>query len=231
MIRPGGVVTYRNRRVRAHKNRSGMLYLVQRDERVRRQDLKMLRGIFIGEIDGLFHVPGNKDIGVLGDRCLDDLLAGQGFELLIYQTADLVGQLLRIRYQDGRRIGIMFDLRQEIDGNELRIAGFVGQNESLARPRGKGRSRLASVTGAKRYTTGAYKYDERPIIQLVSMGTSDTAAAVAGSGDMRGEVKIRFKSETFPIEKMLDSDQMLRVQGSGRGTPSATVASTVPQEA
>lgn len=89
-----------------------------------------------------------------------------------------------------------------------------------------GRNRLSSVTGAKRYTTGAYRYDERPVIQLTSMGTTDTAGAISASGDMRGEVKIRFKSETFPLDKMLDSDQLLRLQGAGRGAPAPATAQT-----
>ncbi len=87
-----------------------------------------------------------------------------------------------------------------------------------------GRNRLSSVTGAKRYTTGAYRYDERPIIQLTSMGTTDTQGAISAQGDMRGEVKIRFKSETFPLDKMLDSDQLAQIQSAGRGAPATTAA-------
>ncbi|WP_428267250.1 hypothetical protein [Haliangium sp.] len=73
--------------------------------------------------------------------------------------------------------------------------------------------------GAKRYTTGAHKYEERPVIKLSSMKTTQTEGQIQAAGQMLGSVKIKFRSETFPLERMLETDQLTRLQSAGRGAP------------
>jgi hypothetical protein len=49
---------------------------------------------------------------------------------------------------------------------------------------------------------------------------------------LKGEVSINFRSETFPLEKMVNTDQMMRLndahQGAGRAAMPAPATSAAP---
>jgi hypothetical protein len=78
-------------------------------------------------------------------------------------------------------------------------------------------------------TTGEdYSYDEStqkvttPKIHVTSEVDTNADGTIKAGGEMFGEVAINFRSETFPLEKMVNTDQMMRLQEaqSGfRGTP------------
>ncbi len=74
-----------------------------------------------------------------------------------------------------------------------------------------------------------------PLLVLTTMGTSD--AEIKASAEMRGEVSLNFKSETFPLEKMVNTDQMMRLndaQAGARAVPAPappTVAAAPPPPA
>lgn len=74
---------------------------------------------------------------------------------------------------------------------------------------------------AKSITTGAYAYVEKPEIKLTGMSQTTSQGELQSQAMMMGEVAINFRSETFPLEKMVDSGQMNRLQDlqAGRGTP------------
>ena len=59
-------------------------------------------------------------------------------------------------------------------------------------------------------------------MRVTSEVDTSSDSAIQASGQIMGEVSINFKSETFPLEKMVDTDQMMRLtqaQGNGRGAP------------
>jgi len=61
-----------------------------------------------------------------------------------------------------------------------------------------------------------------PNIQVTSEVETNTDGTIKAGGEMFGEVSINFRSETFPLEKMINTDQMMRLQGAQqgfRGTP------------
>lgn len=95
----------------------------------------------------------------------------------------------------------------------------VSEKDEKAADVGFASGKISSITGAKRYTTDAYRYDERPIIRLSSMSNTKSEGEIMAAGQMAGSVKIKFKSETFPLEKMLDSDQVMKLQSAGRAAP------------
>jgi hypothetical protein len=61
-----------------------------------------------------------------------------------------------------------------------------------------------------------------PNIQVTAEIETNSDGSIKAGGEMFGEVSINFRSETFPLEKMVNTDQMMRLQESQqgfRGTP------------
>lgn len=77
-------------------------------------------------------------------------------------------------------------------------------------------------TGAGNYyTTGKYQYVNTPVIRLQSQSQTNTDAELQAQGQLTGEVRLNFKSETLPLEELVDNDQVVRLseaRGTGRGT-------------
>jgi hypothetical protein len=74
---------------------------------------------------------------------------------------------------------------------------------------------------ADRYLKARY---QQPVPLMVSTTNATSAADITASASLQGSVSLNFKSETFPLEKMVNSDQLFRlntVQGGGRGVPAA----------
>jgi hypothetical protein len=73
-----------------------------------------------------------------------------------------------------------------------------------------------------------YQYTEdtqtvtTPNIQVTSEIETNSDGTITAGGDIFGEVQINFRSETFPLEKMVNTDQLMRLneaQQGYRGTP------------
>ncbi|HZX94670.1 MAG TPA: hypothetical protein VFE90_09140 [Myxococcales bacterium] len=77
--------------------------------------------------------------------------------------------------------------------------------------------------GTWNYVQGDYQRVTAPNVKVTSEVHSDTTASLQASGQMMGEVAINFRSETFPLEKMVNTDQLARLNqaqaGAGRATP------------
>jgi hypothetical protein len=67
-----------------------------------------------------------------------------------------------------------------------------------------------------------------PNIQVTSEIETNTDGTIKAGGEMFGEVSINFRSESFPLEKMVNTDQMMRLEDARgfRGTPGPGTAST-----
>jgi hypothetical protein len=113
---------------------------------------------------------------------------------------------------DYANMGVQIDEREISETEREEASKEYAQDD-------KGKRYLESVTGAKRYTTGAYQYAERPVIKLTSQSQTQTEGQLRASGQLTGAVRIKFRSETFPLERMVDTDQIQRIQGAGRGAP------------
>jgi hypothetical protein len=100
-----------------------------------------------------------------------------------------------------------------------------------------------NYTYPNRYATGQYQTTSVPDVRVTSDVNMSSDANIQASGQIMGEVSVNFKSETFPLERMVDTDQMMRLQqaqGAGRGAlppgapgatpsaPAAAPASTAP---
>jgi hypothetical protein len=72
---------------------------------------------------------------------------------------------------------------------------------------------------------------KRPVNVLVSTTTAHSDTSLEANAKLAGEVSLNFKSETFPLEKMFDSNQMMHLnqaQSGARGVPAQRPAEAAP---
>jgi hypothetical protein len=79
---------------------------------------------------------------------------------------------------------------------------------------------------SQRWTKGVDQVTTTPVITLKNFTDTQTEAEIAAEGQLRSEVSLNFKSETFDLNKLASADQMFqleRVSGAGRaaGPPAA----------
>jgi hypothetical protein len=71
-----------------------------------------------------------------------------------------------------------------------------------------------------------------PDVKVTSQSNTDSTAALQASGALFGEVNINFRSESFPLERMADTNQIIKLQqaqAGGRGAPPpATTSAAAP---
>jgi len=100
--------------------------------------------------------------------------------------------------------------------------------------------RSSNWWGSYKKTGDDYQYDETtqtvttPNIQVTSEIETNTDGSIKAGGEMFGEVSINFRSETFPLEKMVNTDQMMRLndaQQGFRGTPGPRAGAGAPAAA
>lgn len=87
------------------------------------------------------------------------------------------------------------------------------------------------VSLADTYVKGRF---EKPVSLLVSSSSGESAANISAEANLTGEVQLRFRSETFPLEKMMSSEQLFRLnqaQSGGRGVPAAPAPPAAPAAA
>ena len=95
----------------------------------------------------------------------------------------------------------------------------------------------AGNQGAQAWLRNTYNYVEKPEIKVASLSKTTSDAAISTEGAIMGEVALNFRSETFPLEQLVQSDQLFRLEqlqtGAGRGAPPAgtgsPAADTPPQ--
>jgi hypothetical protein len=85
---------------------------------------------------------------------------------------------------------------------------------------------------ANRYATG---YDDQasvePDVRVTSQVDTSSEGAIQASGQIMGEVQVNFKSDAFPLEKLVDTDQLQKLnaaQGAGRGAPPTPAPGATP---
>jgi hypothetical protein len=83
-----------------------------------------------------------------------------------------------------------------------------------------------------RYAIG---YDEQstvePDVRVSAQADLQQEGAIQAAGQVMGEVQVNFKSDVFPLEKLVDTDQLLmltQAQGAGRGAPPPPAPGAAP---
>lgn len=156
----------------------------------------------------------------------DDLARGRQ-QLLA--TTILMG-INRIIVTDGKinaRIRFKFDAVETTKTRGV-ARDLVHMGETVAEQSSKVESGASKKSGWWYRETGEdYSLDEQrqkvvtPNIQVTSEIETNTDGTIKAGGEMFGEVSINFRSESFPLEKMVNTDQMTRLEDARgfRGTP------------
>ena len=87
----------------------------------------------------------------------------------------------------------------------------------------RGRSESASQFDFKNETSARYGYFLSPVkveskttVAYVSSSKKDSESEIDVSADLTGEVDLRFKSETFPLERFADAGVISNIQDNTR---------------
>ncbi len=77
---------------------------------------------------------------------------------------------------------------------------------------GSGDDRETSYNRGKRWSKGHYQSVQEPVIEMQSVTTEQTNAALQTQAQLAGSVDINFKSETVDLNRIADSIQMNQIQ-------------------
>jgi len=160
----------------------------------------------------------------------DDLARGRQ-QLLA--TTILMG-INRIIVTDGKinaRIRFKFDAVEkrttQSASRDLAQMGNTTTSQSSTQEQGA-IDQSNGIWSSYKKTGDDYSYNDQsqtvttPNIQVTSEIEQNADGTITAGGEMFGEVSINFRSETFPLEKMVNTDQMMRLneaQQGYRGTP------------
>jgi hypothetical protein len=84
---------------------------------------------------------------------------------------------------------------------------------------------------SSRWTKGVDQVTTTPVITLQKYDETQTQAEISAEGQLRGEVSLNFKSETFDLNKLASADEVFkleRVRTAGRGALPPTANAPAP---
>ena len=84
--------------------------------------------------------------------------------------------------------------------------------KTVGRSRGRNWRHRYVKTGEDYQRTASSTYTSTPDVRVTAAVDTSTTGAIQAAGQIMGGVSINFKSETFPLEKMVSTDQMMRLQ-------------------
>ena len=70
----------------------------------------------------------------------------------------------------------------------------------------------ASRQDASYYSKGNYKYNEQPIIKMVSTSQLQNDASLQARASLAGQVEVNFKSDYMPLEKLANPESIAAIQ-------------------
>jgi hypothetical protein len=179
----------------------------------------------------------SEPVGDLDDETIENVLVPAARDQLAIERQKLLATIIlmginRIIVTDGKinaKIRFQFSAQEN---TQTRAQSFDYQNmgdittsegQSEYQRQGEQVSQQGGYTGTNIYATGQYKTTTSPDVRVTSQVDTTSTGALQASGQIMGEVSVNFRSETFPLEKMVNTDQMLQLQqaqrGPGRGAP------------
>ena len=66
--------------------------------------------------------------------------------------------------------------------------------------------------GGNSYAKGDYKYDEKPIIKMMSTSQLQNDASLQARASLAGQVEVNFKSDYLPLDKMANPEAIAAIQ-------------------
>lgn len=165
-----------------------------------------------GPIDDL----DESTVDLLVQASRDDLARGRQ-QLLA--TTIMMG-INRIIITDGRiNAKLKFNFSAQ---DTMNRTGTVAETEMATK------RMVVTESLAGKVTQGVF---EQPVPITVSTTTGESSANLNASGTLTGEVSLNFRSDVFPLDQMVNTDQMLKIRearGGAGSAPAAPVAGQTP---
>ncbi len=132
----------------------------------------------------------------------------------LLSTMVLLG-INRIVVTDGRiNAKVVFDMRAD-DSAKRRAKAQMNDEQKSASEAGAAAAAWSPWGGAAAYANTSQSH-----VATVESSVDDTSTSRAEvKAQLTGEVQLRFKSETFPLEKMVDTGGMAMLQARGQPAP------------
>lgn len=129
-----------------------------------------------------------------------------------------------------------FDVGYANLGATTLVEERTGELSDSAQASGSNAEGEWAAAGGASYAKGLRREVSMPNIKVTSQVQTDAQGSLSASGNLLGEVSINFRSETFPLERMIDSQQMTLLNdaqhGFGRAAPaSAPTGAAAPAAA
>lgn len=96
---------------------------------------------------------------------------------------------------------------------------------------GYGRYGGAAYEGGKSYAKGDYKYNEQPIIKMMSTSQLQNDSSLQAKASLAGQVEVNFKSDYMPLEKLANPESIAAIQMNAQPGMVKTLATNRPQAA
>ncbi|ADV26718.1 hypothetical protein Psesu_0866 [Pseudoxanthomonas suwonensis 11-1] len=87
-----------------------------------------------------------------------------------------------------------------------------GPSYGFANGRFYGRGGGPAYEGGTSYSKGDYKYDEKPIIKMMSTSGLQNDSSLQARASLAGQVEVNFKSDYLPLEKMANPEAIAAIQ-------------------
>lgn len=82
--------------------------------------------------------------------------------------------------------------------------------------------------GGKSYAKGDYKYNEQPIIKMMSTSNLQNDASLQAKASLAGQVEVNFKSDYLPLEKLANPESIAAIQMNAQPGMVKTLAARPP---
>ncbi|WP_311238542.1 MULTISPECIES: hypothetical protein [unclassified Xanthomonas] len=106
------------------------------------------------------------------------------------------------------------DHQKDIFGNVQKTRGYEGDYDYKSD--GGTSSQSADGSSDKRdgsyYAKGSYKYNEQPIIKMMSTSQLQSDSSLQAKASLAGQVEVNFKSDYLPLEKLANPESIAAIQ-------------------
>jgi len=164
-------------------------------------------------------VPAARTTIATGRQQLLATMVMMGVQRIVVTDGKISAKVLfDFQARDNRRFqksAVKYDYATDMYGNVQRTHSSEGQWDRKREGGSVTRNDQGvetARTSANVYSTGSYKYDEAPIVTLMSTSQLRDDSSLQTKASLAGHVEVNFKSDYLPLEKMADPAAIAAIQ-------------------
>jgi len=164
-------------------------------------------------------VPAARTTIATGRQQLLATMVMMGMQRIVVTDGKISAKVLfDFQARDNRRFqksAVKYDYATDMYGNVQKTHSGEGQWDYKKEGGSETRSDTGVLTGktdASTYSTGAYKYNEAPVVTLMSTSQLRDDSSLQTKASLAGHVEVNFKSDYLPLEKMADPAAIAAIQ-------------------